>query len=237
MGTHAIVVQPLLIVSIWLNRLSTVPAPNVYELMCNYSGCGVEYRFTMPWHPVVVPQELEHAYNGFLDRRMVDQGYHDTISIVQFDSRSRLICQASPIGSATRTLSMNGGGTRFAGAMVSAQGVLRRDHASRPAQLVFMSDGGASDAREAAGTLSSIVSERQNIGVEVIAFGGRADMTALGLIANAGRTTVKTAGAGGLTKIFVDIATGASAASQELYEEICRRIAEEVSRQLRLEYL
>lgn len=168
---------------------------------------------------------------------MIDQGHHDTVSIVQFDSGARVTCQASPIDMAPRTLAMKGGGTCFAGAMVQAQGVLRTEHASRPAQVVFMSDGGAWDAPQAAGTLSSIVNERQNIGVEVIAFGGGADMTALGVIANAGSTTVTAAGAGGLTKIFVDIARGASAASQELYKEICKRIAEEVSTQLMLEYL
>ncbi|CAM9429981.1 unnamed protein product, partial [Ectocarpus sp. 6 AP-2014] len=185
-----------------------------------------------PWH------ELERAYNSFLDKRVADQGHDDTISIVQFSSSARVTCQASPIGSAPRSLAMNGRGTCFAGAMVIARRILGRDDASRRAQLVIMSDGGASDAPQAAGTMSSIVKEHSNIGVDVVAFGRMANTTALGLIANAGRTSVTTAGAGGLTQTFVNIASGASSvASEALYGEICKRVAEEVSTQLTLQYL
>ncbi|CAM9111425.1 unnamed protein product [Ectocarpus sp. 13 AM-2016] len=184
-----------------------------------------------PWH------ELERAYNGFLDKRVIDQGHDDTISVVQFGTSARVTCQASPIDMAPRSLSRQGGGTCFAGAMVSARAILERDNASRRAQLVFMSDGAAGDAPEAARTMSNIVNEHPNIGVEVVAFGGGADGMALGLIANAGRTRVTTAGAGSLTQTFFDIASGASVASEELYREICKRIAEEVSTQLMLEYL
>lgn len=184
-----------------------------------------------------MPQELERAYNGFLDKRKIDQGHDDTISIVQFTTGARVTCQACPIDDAPIRLGMKGGGTCFAGAMLEAQRVLRSDHASRPAKLVFMSDGGASDASAAARTVASIVNEHPNIGVDVIAFGSGADMGALGLIATAGNSKVTTTGTGGLTKIFVDIASGASVASQQLYDEICKRIAEEVSTQLMLEYL
>ncbi|CAM9184362.1 unnamed protein product [Ectocarpus fasciculatus] len=184
-----------------------------------------------PWH------ELVRAYKGFLDKRVVDQGHDDTISIVQFDSSARVTCQASPICSAPSSLAMKGGGTCFAGAMVNARKVLALDDASRRVQLVFMSDGGAGDAAEAARTMSSIVNEHPNIGVDVVAFGGGADTRTLGLIAHAGRTTVTTAGAGDLTQTFVNIASGASVASEALYREICKRVAEEVSTQLMLEYL
>lgn len=183
------------------------------------------------------PQELQRAYNSFLDRRVIDQGLDDTVSIVQFDSGARISCQASPIELAPRSLQMKGGGTCFAGAMEKAAEVLRRYDASRQVQLVFMSDGGASDAEQAASTMSSIVNAHPNFGAEVIAFGSGADMAALDVIARAGGTKVTTASAGNLTKIFVDIASGVSVASEQLYLEICKRVAEEVSTQLMLEYL
>lgn len=182
-------------------------------------------------------QELQRAYNGFLAQRKIDQGHDDTVSIVLFASSARIVCEAFHIDSAPGTLPYRGGGTSFAGAMVQAHDILRRADASKHSKLVFMSDGGAHDASAAASTATRIINERPNTSVEVIAFGTGADMRALGQIANAGQTTVQTAGTGGLTKIFVDIARGASAASQELYNEICTRIAEEVSRQLMLEYL
>lgn len=184
-----------------------------------------------------VPQELERAYTSFLERRMIDQGHDDIITVVQFDSTARVICQASPIHDAPKSLTMRGGGTCFAGAMAQAQNILNRYNASSPARLVFMSDGGASDANEAALTMASILNGNPKVGVEVIAFGGGADMAALGAIAMAGRTVVTSAVTGGLTKIFVDIARGASKPSEELYVEICKRITEEVSTQLMLEYL
>ena len=132
---------------------------------------------------------------------------------------------------------MEPGGTCFADAMVKAAEVVGRENVGRQVQLVFMSDGAAYDAPQAASTMASIVSAHSNIGVEVIAFGEDADMAALDVIARAGGTTAKRASTGSLTKMFVNIARGASVASEELYTEICSRIAEEVSTQLMLEYL
>lgn len=202
-------------------------------------GLGIDTRQCPPTfqNNPVVPQELERAYLSFLDRRRTDQCHDDTISIVQFNNGARVVCQAVAIDCAPKTLSMKGGGTSFAGAMATAAQVLRSSNASRQATVVFMSDGAAYDVNKASLIMAQMLNEHPDIRVEVVAFGSGADTTALGLIANAGGGTMTNAGAGGLSHASETIASSASNASEELYDEICKRIAEEVSTQLMLEYL
>jgi uncharacterized protein YegL len=186
-----------------------------------------------PW------DELQRAYLQFLERRVSDQGGGDIVSVILFDSSPETRFSLTTIDSVRgRSLAMRGGGTSFAPAMLEAERLVNQTPRGKTPQVVFMSDGGAGDSEQAARTMGRMRTAHYASGftAHVIAFGSGADMTALRRISTEGGTTVLTTPPGSLTSVMVNIAAGTQA-SDALFKEIGRQIAEAVSTRLILDFL
>jgi uncharacterized protein YegL len=120
-----------------------------------------------PWADVTA------AYNRLVQRRCSDQCQGDIVSVVTFSSSPRVQAEAVRIESAPTTLSYYGGGTYFAPALQTCDGVIgRRLSSSFTPILIFMSDGcdGASDGPQVMQQLR-IKYAAHNLQVHTIAFG------------------------------------------------------------------
>jgi len=189
---------------------------------------------------------VEKVYNNFMTRRQQNQVMSDIISVVQFDSNSRVTVQNESISTASRTLSYSGGGTCFHPAAKTACRIARETMNLHDPLIVFMSDGGtgARDATAAAAEFSSLRQEIMNLHnndrdleLHVIAFGS-GNMTQLREIANASGIgkVYASADTADLSDVFVSIATGADVASL-VETEIGKRISDVVADRLSLEFM
>lgn len=151
--------------------------------------------------------------------------------------------QNAPISSAPQDLYYNDGGTCFYPAASKAHQLARSIASSHVPMVVFMSDGQASDATQAANafrTLNSEIKSRtgQDLELHVIGFGSGANHNQLKTIAHASpvgkfRTSADTTD---LEKAFVEIAGGKDVAVK-LEGEIGKRISEAVVDKVALEFL
>lgn len=96
------------------------------------------------------------AYNQYIAKRKQSQSDSDLVSVVQFDSQSRIAVQQQPLSAAPGTLSYQGGGTSFYPAAVDACKLARATPKSHTPAIIFMSDGCAGDAPHAAREFSSL---------------------------------------------------------------------------------
>lgn len=186
-----------------------------------------------PW------DELKRAYHAFLQRRVSDQGTGDTVSVVLFDDSARTIHTNAPIASVVgQDLPYNGGNTNFAPALAEAERCISKASDRKTPQIIFMTDGGARDIGAACDTMRAIHHNLASRGLElfVVGFGSGADTSNLQALANAGNGKVVTASFGGLVSAFVKIAAS-STPTDALFSEIGKRISEQVSEKLILDFL
>jgi hypothetical protein len=121
---------------------------------------------------------------------------------------------------------------------VAAEQCINIASSTKTPQIVFMTDGGASDIGQACNTMRSIQSRMAIRGLQlhVIGFGSGVDTGNLQQLAAAGNGQVVTAAQGNLVSAFVKIAAN-SAPTDNLFKEIGKRISEEVSEKLILDFL
>ena len=90
------------------------------------------------------------AYNQYIAKRKQSQSESDLVSVVQFDSYSRVTVRHASLSSAPNNLPYHGGGTCFHPAALAACELARGTPSTHVPAIVFMSDGEASDAAAAA---------------------------------------------------------------------------------------
>ena len=189
------------------------------------------------WSGVVV------AYNQYISRRRQYQCDSDLVSVVQFSSQSRITIQQQKIQEAPKSLHFHNGGTQFSPAAQNACALARGTPSTHVPVIVFMSDGCADDASQAASYFSSLnnyIKGRTGSDLElhVIAFGLNASQAQLSQIAAAspiGKVRASTDTAD-LSKVFEEIAGGANVAGL-LEAEIGKRVSEAVGNKLALEFM
>jgi hypothetical protein len=186
---------------------------------------------------------VEVAYRGFKQHGLQHQRDADLVSVVQFDGNARITVQQQPISAAPNDLSYSGGYTCFSPAAWMASQLARVTPLSHVPAVVFMSDGGAPDAHEAANTFSTLNQEIKSrfgddLELHVIAFGLHASRQQLELIAGTSQNgkVRMSADSADLSNVFVNIAGGQDVTSV-LEDEIGKRISEAVTDKLCLEYM
>ena len=139
--------------------------------------------------------------------------FADLISVVNFDSNARVICEAVLVRDAPTVLPFHGGGTDFGPAMRAAHALLGRDigNAERESTtpvLIFMTDGHGSTL-EGAALLHAIRAAHESRSMQcfIVGFGQGVHTSTLQEFANAGRGTYfAVPDIDALTGAFVDIA-------------------------------
>jgi hypothetical protein len=182
------------------------------------------------------------AYNEYISKRKQSQCDGDLVSVVQFNSSSRVTVNPTPLRSAPSTLPYNGGGTNFHPASRTACQLAKQTPSTLTNTIIFMSDGQAGDAAAAAQEFSAlnniILSEtEQDLELHVIAFGSGTNNAQLQQIARASKIgqVHASSNAADLAKVFVGIASNTNVATM-LESEITKRISDAVSDKLSLEY-
>ena len=189
------------------------------------------------WSGVVI------AYNQYIARRQQYQCESDLVSVVQFSHEAEVTVSLSPIGSAPKDLYYHDGGTNFSPAALSAYNVAKASPSTHVPVIVFMSDGCANDAPQAASHFSDLNNDIKaltgsDLELHVIAFSPYADQSQLGQIAAAspiGKVKAST-DTSDLAKVFQEIAGGANVAGL-LEAEIGKRVSEAVGNKLALEFM
>ncbi len=123
----------------------------------------IAYSFTFPsvtssMHTIFILDEsgsmtknwsgLQQAFCRYLDTLQSDEeSSADLISVIEFDDDARIVAQAISIDDARQlSLSIRGGGTKFAPAISKANDLLKEDASSKTdIVLVFMTDGANTD--------------------------------------------------------------------------------------------
>ncbi|KAL7552125.1 hypothetical protein ACHAWF_015342 [Thalassiosira exigua] len=182
------------------------------------------------------------AYNQYISKRKQNQSGSDFVSVVQFDGTSRITVQQQPIFAAPEALSYSGGGTAFHPAAVDACKLARGTPRSHTPAIIFMSDGEAYDAANAAMEFSSLNNavyrmSNSHLELHVIAFGSGTNQAQLQQIASASRAgkVHASSNTAELASVFVSIATTQNV-SLLLESEITKKISEAVSDIVSLEY-
>ena len=184
------------------------------------------------------------AYNEYLNKRNQTQCSTDLVSVVQFQGGTRTTVRMKELNTVCTTLDYRGGGTCFYPAALSAKELVLATPSTHVPVVVFMSDGCAGDATQAASTFSSTnqsvksTYDGNDLELHVIAFRGGASTSQLQAIANASpRGKVYTsATTAQLSDIFGQIASGEEVATV-LQAEVAKRISEAVADRLSIEYL
>ena len=153
------------------------------------------------------------------------------------------MCRLLVGSSAPDNLDFLGTGTQFYPAAQSAHAVAVQTPTTHAPLVVFMSDGGASDAGSAASTFAQLNSHVKShhgndLELHVIGFGGGCNTTQLRAIANASPYgSLHTASdIHNLSNLFVQIAGGGDNVATVLEEEIGKRIYDAVTDRLCAEY-
>jgi len=182
-----------------------------------------------PW------QDLMVAYRSYLDRRQVDQGVCDLVSVVKFSSSATLAVNCCSITTAPRTLSMSGGGTNFSAALRSALPQLRKTKSTHQPLLLFMSDGLGGSATQ---DCQQIAREIPNVQAHFIGFGSGSGMSELRSMANmfGNGKAFECRDGKALQAKFTEIARGCHV-TEKLMAEVGKKISDEMCTKLRLEYL
>ncbi len=192
------------------------------------------------WGGVVV------AYQHFIAYRIQNQCSGDLVSVVQFQSDSRVTVCQQWISDAPTHLGYSGGGTYYTPAAEDAHHLVLQTPRSHTPVVIFMSDGLADegDAIYTADLFKETSGEVRNrtgsdLDLHVIAFGSGMDTRQLVNImhsSNRGRIH-SSANSAQLSRIFIEIAKATSDVASVLEAEIGRRITEVVSDKVALEYL
>ena len=93
---------------------------------------------------------VEAAYNQYIAKRKQSQSDADLVSVVQFNGGSRITVQHASLSSAPNSLPYSGGCTCFYPASIEACKLARGSPSTHVPAIVFMSDGQANDAANAA---------------------------------------------------------------------------------------
>ena len=183
------------------------------------------------------------AYNQFITRRCENQRESDLVSVVQFSNTAEVTVRMRPIVRVPNDLKYRSGGTQFYPAALSACQLADETPRSHVPIIMFMSDGQANDAAQAASEFSQLTGRIHrtydtNLELHVISFGGQASTSQLSQITGSSKngklhTSANTVE---LSNIFVDIA-GAANVANLLEAEIGNRISEAVTDRLSLEYM
>ena len=182
------------------------------------------------------------AYRKYIEKRKQSQSCNDLVSVVQFDTSSRITVSKVSLSNAPKQLSYNGQRTYFHPAALDACKVAHDTPETHTPVIIFMSDGEADDA-DAASREFSILNQRvssatgKDLELHVVAFGNGASKSQLETIARASNVGKVHASANveDLANVFVAIATNANVATV-LESEISKRMSEAVSSKLSLEY-
>ena len=184
------------------------------------------------------------AYRQYIEKRMQSQSYSDLVSVVQFDSTSRITVRKKSLHEAPQQLSQNSGGTVFHPAALDACQIARDSPQSHKPVIIFMSDGETcqNDAAAAAREFLLLNDQiRQQSGndleLNVIAFGSGASQLQLQQIAGASKIgkVHKSANTVDLASVFVSIATTQDVGTL-VESEIVKRMSDAVSDKLSIEY-
>mmetsp|Transcript_12850 Transcript_12850/g.19234 ORF Transcript_12850/g.19234 Transcript_12850/m.19234 type:complete len:1061 (-) Transcript_12850:89-3271(-) len=184
------------------------------------------------------------AYNDYIVQLRQSQRHNDLVSVIQFGIDAEVTVEMSPLSHVPNHLNFGSdGNTLFLPAAQNACKLATSTPSTHTPSIVFMSDGGAGDANEAATTFSQFNGifrghNTNELELNVIAFGIGASHAQLQCIANSSRngrfhTSVDTTD---LSNIFVQIAEEGQVVAC-LETEIGKRISDAVSDRLALEYV
>eukprot|EP00957_Ditylum_brightwellii_P144979 11042106-Ditylum_brightwellii.AAC.1 len=185
------------------------------------------------------------AYNGYITRLRQNQRYSDLVSVVQFDSAAMVTVEKKSISNVPSALGYGGRGTSFLPAAARACALAMSTPSTHTPSIVFMSDGEAGDANEAATRFSQLnnsfqghIANANELDLNVIAFGSGASHEQLKKIASSSRNGKfqMSADTAELSNIFVQIADKGQVVNL-LEAEIGKRISDAVSDRLALEYV
>lgn len=185
-------------------------------------------------------EELRQAYRQYIQRRLYDQGVGDRVSVVLFASRAQVLYENLPIENVSQELPYRSGGTAFSPAMDRACDLIGRCY--QPANsihMIFMTDGGASDAGNAAATLQRTCTRYQRLKFTGLAVGSGASIGNIQTIANGAgkRGSAETiTNFADLKMKFVELARDSSA-TDTLYRKIGQTISEKVESKLMMDFL
>ncbi len=102
------------------------------------------------WSGVVV------AYNQYIAKRKQSQSDSDLVSVVQFDSSAHTTVCKQPLSATPNSLSYRGGGTAFYPAAAEACKLAGETPSTHTPVVIFMSDGQAGDASQAASAFAAL---------------------------------------------------------------------------------
>ncbi|CAF5009753.1 unnamed protein product [Rotaria sp. Silwood1] len=182
---------------------------------------------------------LTEAYNTCLKERIkiAQHSTNDIVSVIQFDSEVRCICQESALSSGTPSLQpLRGRGTNFSPALKEALRVLNTSADSYIPVLLFMSDGAGSGGPA---EMTTIYNQYHHRGLQVhsIAFGSSVDKATLKKIATVGGGQFHHNSTGKqLVETFVQISTELTAVDG-LIDEFAQRVSDAATTKLAFEFL
>jgi len=183
--------------------------------------------------------DLTKAYNSFINQRRENQSGNDFISVIQFDSSSDVIHQNVNIMNNVALGRFRGGGTMFHPPLKTAEQFIATYNMSTV--IIFMSDGGCSDAQQAYETMAAIgINYRasRNLSVYTIAFGTGADVSILTNLANqsgCGKFINAIDGLA-LSNAFQVVSTDAKSTVDQLVTSFGQKISEQISYKMICDY-
>jgi uncharacterized protein YegL len=183
-----------------------------------------------PWN------QLCNAYSTFIAQRKGDQGFHDLVSVVAFNSYPREIFRKYPINQCPCLSGYRGGGTSFSPAINYASDYIISDPADCKKMVIFMSDG-ADGSSNAVQTVRTVKSRFPDLVFNTVAFGSDADSRLLQEMASEGGGKLYTARTGiELQQAFATIA-GSSNAMNTLVKQFSEIISKQVADRIVIDHL
>ncbi len=216
---------------------SAGPSSNHFVFCLDESGSMMGQRW----------QDVMQAYRGHLERRRIDQGVTDIVSVITFDHEPRLAVDRAPLPSAPATVPFNGGGTIFSGALQQALRQFQQTASTYKSVLIFMSDGQAGtgqpecpEPRKCILACEKLKESIPGVLAHFIGFGGaETSFKLLDKMATSMGDCAQFAHCADGQSIqakFADIAKGCKV-TERLMQAVGKRISDEMCTKLQLEYL
>ena len=206
--------------------------PAVHFIFCLDESGSMDGQ---PW------QQLVNAYCHFLKMRMDSQLSADFISVIQFASRASVTVDNVATPSAPRGLGFRGGGTCFHPAMLEAKKQVGKTPDHVTPVIIFMSDGGTSDADAAARCFTNEIKPMRNgskqpVQLHGVFFGSGGEQTLEKMCSDCGSSMKKAVNGIELQQAFSSIGAQCKAEGK-VVEAVFGKMSEMVATKLCMEFL
>jgi Mg-chelatase subunit ChlD len=185
-------------------------------------------------------KHLDRAYRAFLERRVAYQGGSEAVSLIMFNSSARVIFEGLTVQDALcYRIVYTTGGTNFVPALSKAQRRVRHTLPGVIPNVVFMTDGVASDLEEASELVKAMHQKYHSRGFKFHAVAtGRANYTYVQQLATSAGSSGQfhASSYADLGNTFAQIAA-TTYANEHLYTRIGGKIVEAIQEKLALEFL